>query len=72
MVCKKLNNYRIKTDIKTPFETLRAKCLDEVKLKQRFDKSLNLQISSLVGCFKKINAFLVFSILCFHKTVYNK
>ena len=30
----------------------------------RFNESLNLQISSLVGCFKKINACLVFSI-CF-------
>ena len=28
----------------------------------RFNESLNLQISSLVGCFKKINACLVFSI----------
>ena len=29
------------------------------------------QTSSLVGCFKKINASLVFSI-CFHKTVHSK
>ena len=29
-----------------------------------FNESLNLQISSLAGCFKKINAFLVFSV-CF-------
>ena len=37
----------------------------------RFNDSLNLQISSLVGCFKKIHSFLVLSI-CFHKTVHNK
>ena len=41
------------------------------KLKPRFTKSLNIQISSLVGCFKKINAFLVFS-LCFRRTVHSK
>ena len=37
----------------------------------RFDKSLILQISSLVGYFRKINAFLVYSI-CLHKTFHNK
>ena len=37
----------------------------------RFNDSLKLQISSLVGCFKKIHSFLVFSI-CSHKTVHNK
>ena len=52
-------------------KTLRAKYLNEVYLKLQFNKSLDLKISSLVGCFKKINAFLVFSI-CFHKTVHNK
>ena len=35
------------------------------------NKSLDLQTSSLVGYFKKINAFLV-SFICFHKTVHNK
>ena len=45
----------------------------EVKFKPRFNsKSLNLKISSIVGHFKKINAFLVYSKLIFHKTVYNK
>ena len=39
--------------------------------KTRFNEFLNFQISSLVGFFKKINAFLVFSI-CFPKTVHNK
>ena len=34
--------------------------------------SLDLKNSSIVGYFKKINAFLVYSILCFHKTVHNK
>ena len=48
-----------------------AKYLIEVQLKPRFNEYLNLQISSLVGCFKTINAFLVLSI-CFHKTVHNK
>ena len=37
----------------------------------RLDKSLILQISSLLGYFKKINAFLVYSI-CLHKTFHNK
>ena len=38
-----------------------------------FNESLNLQISSLVGCFKKIKMLkiLAFSI-CFHKTVHYK
>ena len=52
-------------------QTLWAKYLNEVILKPRFIESFNLQISSLVGCFEKINAFLVFSI-CFHKTVHSK
>ena len=37
----------------------------------RFNKSLDLQVSSLVGSFKKMNAFLIYSIY-FHKTFYNK
>ena len=46
---------------------------DEVKFKPRFNsKSLDLKISFIVGHFKKINAFLVYSKLIFHKTVYNK
>ena len=36
-----------------------------------FNESLNLQIPSLVGCFKKINAFLDFSV-CFRKTIHIK
>ena len=35
--------------------------------KPRFNTSLDLKISSIVGYFNKINAFLVYSILCFHK-----
>ena len=46
--------------------------LNEVKFKPRFNKSLDLKISSIVGHFKKINAFLVYSKLIFHKNVYNK
>ena len=38
-------------------------------IKPRFNKSL--EMCSLVGYFKKINTFLVYSI-CFHKTVHNK
>ena len=40
--------------------------------KPRFNTSLDLKNSSIVGYFKKINAFLVYSILCFHKTVHNQ
>ena len=36
-----------------------------------FKKSLDLQISPLVGQFKKINAFLGYTI-CFNETVYDK
>ena len=32
---------------------------------------MDLKISSLVGYFKKLNTFLVYSV-CFHKTVHNK
>ena len=39
--------------------------------KPRFNKSLDLHIFSLVRYFKKINAFLVYSI-CIHKIVHNK
>ena len=45
--------------------------LNEVSLKPRFNKSLDLKMSFLVGYFKKINTFLVYSVH-FHKTVYNK
>ena len=40
-------------------------------LSRSFKKSLDPQISSLVHYFKKINAFLVYSI-CFHETVHDK
>ena len=49
----------------------RIKYSNEVQLKLLFNESLELQISSLVCCFKKKNGFLVFSI-SFHKTVRNK
>ena len=45
---------------------------NEVSLKSRFNESLNLQISSLVGCFK--NSSKCFSSIlcqCFYKTLYN-
>ena len=45
---------------------------NEVSLKPRFNESLNLQISSLVGCFK--NSSKCFSSIlcqCFSKTLYN-
>ena len=48
-------------------ETLRVAYLNEVKLRPRFKKSLDLQISSLV----EINAFLVYTI-CFHETLRDK
>ena len=35
--------------------------LNEVYLRPRFGKSLDLQISSSVGYFKKTNAFLVYT-----------
>ena len=34
-------------------------------------KSLDFEISSVLGYFKRTNAFLVYSI-CFHKTVHDK
>ena len=36
-----------------------------------YEKSLDLYISSLVGQFKKVNAFLIYSI-CFNETVHDK
>ena len=54
------------SDLYFQFQILRAKYLNEVYLKPRFNESLNLPISSLVGCFKNINAFQVFS-KCFIK-----
>lgn len=44
---------------------------DDFDRKQDLRKDFKKKISSLVGCFQKINAFLVFS-TCFHKTFYNK
>ena len=52
-------------------KTDRAGFLNEVQLMPRFRKSLDLQISSLVGSFKKINAFLV-HIICSNETVHVK
>ena len=66
-----LIKYWLKSSTTADNGTHRTKYLNKVQLKPRFNESLNLQISSLVGCFKKIHVFLVFSI-CFHKTVHNK
>ena len=45
--------------------------LKEVYLRSRFEKSLDLQISSLVGYLKKISAFPVDEI-CFREIVHDK
>ena len=45
--------------------------LNEAQLRPRFNKSLDLQIFSLVDYFEKINAFLVCTI-CFYETVHYK
>ena len=42
-----------------------------VQLRPWLSKSLDLQISSLVGYFKKINAFPVYA-MCYHENVHNK
>ena len=52
-------------------KTDRVGVLNEVQLMSRFRKSLDLQISSLVSSFKKINAFLV-HIICSNETVHVK
>ena len=57
--------------IQTWLKKLWVGYLNEVEFKPGFNESLDLQISFLVRYFKKINAFLVFSI-CFHKTLHNK
>ena len=57
---------------KGPTPSLRVGYLNEVQLKPcRFRKSLELQITLLVGYFKKTNALLV-NFICFHETVHNK
>ena len=43
-------------------KTLSVGYLNEALLRPRFNKSLNIQISFLVGYFKKRNAFLVYTI----------
>ena len=62
---------RIAVPDKTFFFWFRVRYLDEVLLKLRFKKSLDLQISSSMGYFKKTNAFLVYAKF-FHETVYGK
>ena len=52
-------------------KTDRVAFLNEVQLLRRFKKSLDLQISSLVSSFKKINAFVV-HFICSNETVYVK
>ena len=44
---------------RTPPKTHWVSYLNKVQLRLQFRKSLDLQISSIVGCFKKTNAFLV-------------
>ena len=51
--------------------TLWVGYLNEVELRPWFRKSLDLQITLLVGYFKNTNGLLVYSI-CFHQTVHNK
>ena len=52
-------------------ENLRVSYLNKVQLELQFKKSLNFQISSSIGYFKKTNAFLVYPV-CFHETVHDK
>ena len=52
-------------------QTFSVGYLNEVLLRPRFRKSLDLQTSSLVRYFKKRNDFQVYAI-CFHETVYDK
>ena len=52
-------------------EKLKVSYLNEVYLRPWFSKSLNIQISYLVGYFKKICAFLVYA-MCYHENVHNK
>ena len=44
--------------------------LNKIQLRLRFRKSLDLEIPSSVGYFKKKIAFLIYAI-CFHVTVHN-
>ena len=53
------------------FFLFRVDYLDEVLLKPQFKKSLDLQISSSMGYFKKTNAFLVYTKFL-HETVLGK
>ena len=52
-------------------KTDRVGFLNEVQLMPLFNKSLDVQISSLVGSFKKINAFLV-HLICSNETFHAK
>ena len=52
-------------------KTDRVGFLNDVQLMPLFNKSLDLQISSLVGSFKKINAFLV-HLTCSNETFHVK
>ena len=52
-------------------KTDRVGVLNEVQTMPLFNKYLDLQISSLVGSFKKINAFLV-HLICSNETVHVK
>ena len=53
------------------FQSLWVGYLNEILLRPRFRKSLDPQISSLVGYFKKTNAFLAYFIR-FNETVHDK
>ena len=56
---------------KTFFFLFRVRYLDEILLKPRFKRSLDLQISSSMGYFKKTNPFLDYAKF-FHETVHGK
>ena len=63
--------FLIKFNIQKEGQTFRVGYLNQVQLKPRFSKSLDLQISSLVGYFKTMSAFPVCA-LCFYETFRDK
>ena len=63
--------FLIKFNVQKEGQTFRVCYLNQVQLKPRFSKSLDLQISSLVGYFKTMSAFPVYA-LWFHETFHDK
>ena len=61
----------IKFNIQKEGQTFRVGYLNQVQLKPPFSKSLDLQISSLVGYFKTMSAFPVYA-LWFQETFHDK